>query len=149
MPVAGCGNEWRKVARIVLRGPDPIRRNRDRGQPNPLATRCAVIVEVETRMIGKNRQAASDQHRNKKEVEKVTVAYPNRKTMRTGEIIGEDLRDRQNMREPHKKKLDPGSKHRYRHQHRCSNEDRGPYPNAKAAIRWIMNGCMRRIERNH
>jgi hypothetical protein len=51
-------------------------RNYDRRQPNPLATRCAVIVEVETRVIGKKRQAASDQHRNKKEVEKVTVAHP-------------------------------------------------------------------------
>jgi len=108
-----------------------------------------VIVEIETRMVCKNRKAASDQHRNKKEVEEVTVPHPYRKAMWTGEIVGKDLWDRRNMREPHKKKLDPGSKHRHRHQHSCGNEDRGPYPNANAAIRWIMNGSVCRIERNH
>jgi hypothetical protein len=60
-----------------------------------------VIVEVETRMIGENGQAASDQHRDKKEVEEVTESHPYRKAMRTGEIVGKDLWDRRNMREPH------------------------------------------------
>ena len=60
-------------------------------------------------MIGKNRQAASDQHRNEKEVEKVAVAHPQRKPMRTGEIVGIYLRDRRDMWEPYKKKLDPGT----------------------------------------
>jgi hypothetical protein len=100
-------------------------------------------------MIGKNREAASDQHRKKKEVEKVTIPHPHRKTMRTGGVVGKDLWDRRNMRKSQKKKLDPGSKHGQSHQHRCGNEDRGPYPNAQAAIRWIMNGGVCRIERNH
>jgi hypothetical protein len=55
MSVAGSSNERRNIARIVLRGRDAVPGNYDRRQPNPLATRGAVIVEVETRMIGKNR----------------------------------------------------------------------------------------------
>ncbi len=123
MPVAGRGNDGRDVASIVLRGPEPIRRDLDRRQPNPFAARRAVIVEVEARMIDQDRQAASDQHRHKKKVEEVAVAYPQRKAMRTGEVIGIDLRDRRNMGEPNNKKFNPCRKHRQQHQHGGSDQE--------------------------
>ena len=68
MPVARRGNQRRKVAGIVLRGPEPVRRDLDRRQSNPLAIWCAIDVEVEARMIDQDRQATANQHCHEKEV---------------------------------------------------------------------------------
>jgi hypothetical protein len=66
-----------------------------------------VVVEVQARMIGEDRQTAPDQHRHKNEVEEVTVAHPQRKAMRARKVIGIDLRDRRNMRKSYKEKFNP------------------------------------------
>jgi len=98
MPVAGCGDDGGDVAGIVLRGPDPIRRCRERCQTNPLAARRAVIVEIEAGMIGQDGETASYQHGHKKEVEEVAVTHPEREAMRTVKIAGRYLRHGRNVR---------------------------------------------------
>jgi hypothetical protein len=45
--------------------------------------------------------------------------------------------------------LQSRGKHRQRHQHSGTDENRGPYPETKAAILGIMNGGVRRIKRDH
>jgi hypothetical protein len=100
-------------------------------------------------MIGQNRQTAPDQHGHKKEVEEMTVAHPNRETMRTGKVIGIDLRDRWNMGQTDEKYLDPCRNHRQKHQKACNDQDGGPDPNAKTSIGGVMYGGMRRIKLDH
>ena len=58
MPVARGGNHGRDIAGIVLRGPDPIRGDIDRREPNPRNARRAVVVEVKARVIDQDRQTA-------------------------------------------------------------------------------------------
>jgi hypothetical protein len=53
------------------------------------------------------------------------------------------------MRKPEKEKLNPCREHGEQHQHNSSNQERGPNPDAKAAIWRIMNGGVRRIKRDH
>ncbi len=99
MPVALGGNHGRDIARIVLRGPDPIRGDTDRREPNPRGARRAVIVEVEARVIDQDRQTAPDQHHHENKVEEVAVAHPQRKAMWASKVVGIDLRDRRNIGE--------------------------------------------------
>jgi hypothetical protein len=100
-------------------------------------------------MIGQDRQAASNQHRNKKEIEEVAVTHPQRKAMRAGEVVGRYLWDRRNMWEAHKKNFDPRGQHRDCHQHSDSDKNRGAYPDTQATIGGIVNGGVCRIKRDH
>src|SRR6185437_11403202 len=140
MPVARCGNDGRDVTSILLRRPHAIRRNVDWCEANPLASRCAVIVEVEARMIDKNRETAPDQHHHKNKVEEVAVAHPQRKAVWAGKVIRIDLWDRWNIWKSKKKELNPCREHGEQNQHNSRNQERGPNPDAKAAIWRIMNG---------
>ena len=100
-------------------------------------------------MIDQNGQTAPDQHRDKEEVEEVTVAHPQREAMRAGKVVGIDLRDRRNMGKSNQEDFQPCRKHGEKHQQGGGNQDGGANPDAKAAIGGIMNGGVCRIERDH
>ena len=108
-----------------------------------------MIVEVKARMIDQDGQTAPDQHCYKEKVEEVTVAHPQRKAMRSGKVVGIDLRDRRNVGKPNQEDFQPCREHGEKRQQGSSDQDGGANPNPKAAIGWIMNGGVRRIERDH
>src|SRR5665213_2538336 len=69
--------------------------------------------------------------------------------MRAGKVVRNDLRDGWNMRKAEKEKLNPRREYRKQHQHNSSTQERWPNPDAKAAIWRIMDGCVRRVKRDH
>ena len=98
-------------------------------------------------MIGQDGETAANQHHQKKKIEEVAVADPERKTMRPGKIVGVDLRDGRNMGIPGYGEFDP-----------CRERDsastlaairRRPNPDAKTPIRRVVDSRMRRIKLDH
>ena len=149
VPVTRCANDRRNVAGIVLRGPDAVARNLERRKPDPLAARRAVIVEIETRMIDQDRQAAANQHRHKKEIEEVAVTHPERKAVRPGEVVGIYLGDRRNMRQAGSRQTQSRTREP-RQNHHCDSDQNGrANPNAEAAVLWVVHCRVRGIEGNH
>jgi hypothetical protein len=53
------------------------------------------------------------------------------------------------MRESNKQNFNPRGNQREQHQHCGSDHQRGPNPDTKAAIWWIMNGGVCRIKLDH
>src|ERR1035438_4165928 len=49
--IARGTDERGNIASIVFRSPDTVSRNRERCQPDPLTSRSAVVIEVQTGMI--------------------------------------------------------------------------------------------------
>ena len=83
MAISRQGGQRRDIPGIIFRGPDPILRNRQRGQSDPFRSGRAVVVEIQARMIHEDRQAAANQHREEQKIEEVAVANPHRKAMRS------------------------------------------------------------------
>ena len=110
VPVAGSTNEGRNVAGVILCRPNPVTRDFDGREPDPFAARCAVIIKVQTRMIHQDRQTAANQHHHEQKIEEMTVTHPERKAVRPRKVIRIDLRDRGNIRQADKTKLNPRDK---------------------------------------
>ena len=113
VPIARCANERRDVTGVIFRRPDAVARNLERRKPDPFASRRAVIIEIQTRMIHQDGQTAANQHHHKKEIEEVAVTDPERKTVRPCEVVWIYLGDGWNVRQAGYGKLNPGrEKHR-------------------------------------
>ena len=69
--------------------------------------------------------------------------------MWASKVVGIDLRDRRNIGESNKKKLDPCRQHGQQQHHGGNNQERGPDLDAKAAVGRKIDGLMRGIERDH
>ena len=98
--IAGCANQRRDVARVVLCRPDAVARNFERRKPDPFAPRRAVVIEIKAWMIDQDGEPAPDQHHHKKKIEEVAITDPERKTVRPCEVIRVYLRKRGNVRQP-------------------------------------------------
>lgn len=146
MPITGRRYPGRDVPGVVFCRPDPIVRHHDGCELDPFAAGRAVVVEVQARMIDEDRQAAADQHRHEKEVEEMAVAHPERKTVRSGEIVREYLRDGWDVREPPNARLNPRRRHRHDQQPNGNDQNRRPDPDSKPPVSGIMNRGMRRVK---
>ena len=151
VPVPGSANKRRDIARIVFCRPDAVARNLERRKPDPFASRRAVVIEIETRMIDQNGEAAADQHHHKKKIEKVTVAHPERKSVRPSEIVGINLRNRRNVSAVRRPRTSIHAARAMRARITSADPDQNgwPNPNAEAAVLWIVHCPVRSIERNH
>ena len=109
--IARCANQRRDVAGVVLCRPDSIAGNFKRRKPDPFASRRAVVIEIETRMIDQDGEPAADQHHDKKKIEEMAITDPERKTVRSSEVVWIDLGDWRNVRQPGDGNLDPGCSH--------------------------------------
>ncbi len=87
------------ITGIVFRRPDAVARNLERRKPDPFAPRRTVIIEIQTRMIHQDGQTAANQHHHKKEIEEVAVTDPERKPVRSSEVVGIYLGHRWNVRQ--------------------------------------------------
>lgn len=63
MPISRRGDYGGNVAGIVFSCPQAVARHLNRSQPYPLATRSAVVVEIQTRVIHRDRGSAANQER--------------------------------------------------------------------------------------
>ncbi len=147
--VTRCGDERREITGIVFRRPDTVAGNLERRESNPFASRRAVIIEIHSRVIHQDRQAAPNQQHHKKEIEKVTVTNPQRKPMRPGEVAGIDLGNGWNRRQASHGKLNPAREYRGENRHRDSDQNGRANPDAEAAVVWVVHWPMCGIERNH
>ena len=100
-------------------------------------------------MIHQDGQTAANQHHHKKEIEEVAVAHPDRKPVRSCEVIGIYLRNGWNMRQSGHGDLDPGRRDYRQDRDTDSDQDGRSNPDAKSAIRRIVDGSVCRIERDH
>ena len=107
VPVSGSPYDRRDIARIILRSPNAVVRDLKRRKTYPFAPWRAAVIEIETRMINQNREAASDQEHHEKEIEKMAVAHPDRKPVRPDEIIRINLRNRRNGRQASDRNFNP------------------------------------------
>src|SRR5664280_2411097 len=110
VPIAGCTGERRNIARIIFRSPDAVAGNLERCQPDPLASRIAVVIEVQAGVVHQNRKAAANQHHYKEKIEEMAVADPERKPVWPCKVAGIYLGDRWNVREAGHSNLNPGSR---------------------------------------
>ena len=149
VPVARRANERREIAGIVLGRPEPVGRNLDRRQADPLAARRAVVVEVEPWMIGQDGKTAADEHGYEEEIEEVAVADPERKAMRASKVVGVHHGDGWNVRQAAYGYLNPRRGHQRRNDGGDSDQNRRTNPEAVAAIRGIMNGGVFRVKLDH
>ena len=97
VPIAGCADERRNIASIVFRSPYAVAGNLERCQPDPLASRIAVVIEVQAGVIHQNRKAAANQHHYKEKIEEMAVADPERKPVWPCEVAGIYLGDQWNV----------------------------------------------------
>ncbi len=89
VPVTRRGNERRDIAGIVFRRPEAVAGHFERREADPFASRRAVVIEIQPRMIHQDRQAAANQQHHEKEIEEVAIAHPERKSVRTCEVVGD------------------------------------------------------------
>jgi hypothetical protein len=82
VPVAGRADERRNIAGIVFGGPEAVARDFERREADPLASRRAVVVEIETGMIHQDGKAAANEHGDEEEVEEMAVTDPEREPVR-------------------------------------------------------------------
>jgi hypothetical protein len=68
--VAGQSEQRRNITSVLFRGPNPIYRYLIRREPDPLGLRRAIAVPIESRMVHQNRQTASSEEHQEKEVHK-------------------------------------------------------------------------------
>ena len=149
VPVAGRANERREIAGIVFGRPQAVARDFDGRESDPLAAGCAVVVEVEARMVGEDGKAAADEHGDKEEVEEMAVADPERKAMRARKVVGVHHGDGWNVRQASYGHLDPGRSHQCDNHGGGSDQNRRTNPEAVATIRGIMNGGVFCIKLDH
>jgi hypothetical protein len=100
-------------------------------------------------MIHQDGQTAANQHHHKKEIKEVAIANPDRKPMRSGEVVGIYLRNSGNMRQPGHGDFDPRRRDYREGRDTDSDQDGRSNPDAKSAIRWRVDGSVGRIERDH
>src|SRR6185437_6207574 len=100
-------------------------------------------------MIHQDGQAAANQHHHKEEIEEVAVTHPDRKPVRSGEVVGIYLSDSGNMRKADHRELDPRRGDYREDRDTDSDHDGRSNPDAKSAIRRIVDGSVCRIERDH
>src|ERR1035438_10214119 len=86
--IARCADKRRNIACIVFRSPDAVARNLEWCQPDPLASRIAVVIEVQAGMVHQNRKAAANQHHYEEKIEEMTVADPERKPVWPYKVAG-------------------------------------------------------------
>ena len=98
MPVAGRANERSEIAGVVLGRPQAVARNLQRREANPLAIRRAIVVEIESGMIGEDGKGAANEHGDEEEVKEVGIANPEREAVGSDEVAGIDEWDERNMR---------------------------------------------------
>ena len=149
VPVARRANQRRNITGIVFRGPDAVAWNLQRRNPDPFAPRRAAIVEIQTRMIHQDGQTAANQHHHKKEIEEVAVTHPDRKPVRSREVVGIYLRNGWNMRQSGHGDLNPRRRDYREDRDTDSDQDGRSNPEAKSAIGRIVDGSVCRIERDH
>src|SRR5262249_44938388 len=107
VPIAGSAHQRRYVSSVVLGGPEAVARNLQGSEAYPLAFGFAAVVEVQTRMIHKDGQTAANEHGDKKEVEEMAVAHPDREAVRPGEIVRVYLRNRRDPRQSAQRDFHP------------------------------------------
>lgn len=146
VPVARCAHQRRDVASVVFRCPDAIARDLQGSQANPFAAGRAAVVEIQARVIHQDGQPAANQQRHKQEIEEVAVTHPERKAVRRGEVIRRNLGNGRHMRHSGDSDLDPSRGDRSENRQRSPHRYGGSNPNAKAAIRRVMDGFVGRIE---
>src|SRR5690349_13402118 len=78
----GDGEEGRDLLRLVHRGEQPVRRHFLLSEFNPLATKTAIVVPVQLRVVGENLQSAPYQEKNTQYINEVIDPQP----YREGEI---------------------------------------------------------------
>ena len=79
----------------------------------------------------------------------MAVTHPDRKPVRSCEVVGIYLRNGGNMRQPSHGDFDP-SRRDYREDRDTDSDQNGrSNPDAKSAIRRIVDGSVCRIERDH
>lgn len=100
-------------------------------------------------MIHQDRQATANQHHQEKEIEEVTVTHPDRKSMRPCEVVRIYLRGSWNRRQTGHGDLNPRRRDYTEDRDADSDQDRRSNPDAKPAIRWIVDSSMCRIELDH
>src|ERR1035441_4322015 len=110
VPIARRADERRNIACIVFRGPDAVSRNLKWCQPDPLASRVAVVVEVQAGVVHQNRKAAANQHRYKEKIEEMAVADPERKPVWPCKVAWIYLGNLRNVRQARHRKLYPCSR---------------------------------------
>src|ERR1035437_7622826 len=109
VPIARRADERRNIACIVFRSPDAVARNFERCQPDPLASRSTVVIEVQTGVVGQNRKAAANQHHYKEKIEEMAVADPEWKPVWPCKVAGIYLGNLWNVRQSRHGNLYPGS----------------------------------------
>ena len=79
----------------------------------------------------------------------MAVTHPDRKPVRPCEVVGIYLRNGGNMRQPGHGDFDPRRRDYREDRETDSDQDGRSNPDAKSAIRRIVNGSVCRIERDH
>jgi len=100
-------------------------------------------------MIHQDGQTAANQHHHKEEIEEVAVTHPHRKPMRPREVVGIYLRNCWNMRQAGHGDFDPRRRDYREDRDTDSDQDGRSNPDTKSAIRRIVDGSVRLIERDH
>ena len=93
MPITWRANERRKITGIIFCRPESVARDLKWREPDPFAPRCAVIIEIQARVVNEDGESASNQQHHKKEIDEVAVTHPERKAVQPCEVVGVYLRN--------------------------------------------------------
>lgn len=149
VPIAGYGEDWGDVARIIFGGPDAVGGHTKRGEANPFAARCTVVVEIEARMIHEDGEAAAGKHGQKEKIEEMEPANPAGETVRSSHGAFAQLRDCGHRGQAVEKILSPGKDQWDEHGQNKDDERGRANPNAEAAVRRVMDSTMGSVKRDH
>src|ERR1017187_8318780 len=148
MAVARGGKQRREIAGVILRGPHAAFRHFQGREADPLRSRRAMVVPVESGVIHQDGEAAADEHEKEEQIRKVAPADPKRKAMRPGRGAFGGSRGRSKVRQSEDCMLQPRKQERSKHKGEGDQEGSRTQPDAKAAILWIVNSLMCGVERN-
>ncbi len=137
------------VTGVIFGRPPSVSRNLHRGEPYPLGVRRAMPVPIKSRVVHQNGEPAPNQEHQKKEVHKMSQPQPGREPMRNRRRCRIDCRQGSLRWQPGDQILSPCNRHWKESDHSERNNKPGIHPDAKTAIRWIVDSSMALVECLH